>query len=192
MTISPDGIFDSLFNLKAPNMQDYNKLPPYLEAVSVYKHIIELASRGSKIHPITFSKREKLLRGLRSSVIDYFSITSLYFLHLGQEGIQHFVFLLNAIIANINSSTIEELNTIWANVLCKGNSRDPLLDRSDRTISCYPIVAKVLDTYMVELYSGGWSDVQAATQFQGSNSSHELAALSITEALNKMFLKHYF
>jgi hypothetical protein len=29
---------------------------------------------------------------------------------------------------------------------------------------------------MVELYDGGWAAVQASTQFQGSNSSHELAA----------------
>ena len=35
---------------------------------------------------------------------------------------------------------------------------------------------------MVELYDGGWGKVQATTQFQSSNSSHELAALCITEA----------
>ena len=44
-------------------------------------------------------------------------------------------------------------------------------------------MAKAIDTYMVELYDGGWSACQAPTQFQGSNSSHELAALSITEAV---------
>ena len=36
---------------------------------------------------------------------------------------------------------------------------------------------------MVQLYDSGWSAVQAETQFQGVNSSHELAALSITEAV---------
>ena len=36
---------------------------------------------------------------------------------------------------------------------------------------------------MVDLYDSGWSAAQASTQFQGSNSSHELAALSITEAV---------
>ena len=41
-----------------------------------------------------------------------------------------------------------------------------------------------MDMYMVELYDSGWSAVQAATQFQGSNSSHDLAALCITEAIS--------
>ena len=36
---------------------------------------------------------------------------------------------------------------------------------------------------MVQLYDSGWSAVQADTQFQGVDSSHELAALSITEAV---------
>ena len=36
---------------------------------------------------------------------------------------------------------------------------------------------------MVQLYNGGWSAIQAPTQFQGQNSSHKLAALSITEAI---------
>ena len=44
-------------------------------------------------------------------------------------------------------------------------------------------MAKALDTYIGGLYSKGWSDVQAATQFQGSGSSHELAALFLTEAV---------
>ena len=31
--------------------------------------------------------------------------------------------------------------------------------------SCCPIIAKALDSYMVELYDGGWSEKQAPTQF---------------------------
>ena len=40
---------------------------------------------------------------------------------------------------------------------------------------------------MVELYDGGWYSVQAPTQFQGPGSSHELAVLSITEAISYGF-----
>ena len=75
------------------------------------------------------------------------------------------------------------LNTIWANILHKGAGKDMESDRSYRTISCCPLLAHALDTYMVELYDSGWSAVQAGTQFQGSNSSHDLAALAITEAI---------
>ena len=178
-----DGMFDSLNNLKAPNMDEYRNLPPYTEAVSTYNHIIKLASTGKKIPPISCSKGEELLHSLRSSVMDYFSVTSLHFLHLGVEGVKHFVFIFNAIIDQINSSSTSELNTVWANILFKGGDKDREHDRSYRTISCCPIVAKALDSYMVELYDGGWSAVQAQTQFQGSNSSHELAALCVTEAI---------
>ena len=175
-------MFESLNSLKAPSMENYKDLPPYREAVVMYGHIMKLATNGMKIPPISFSKGEKLLSSLRSSVMDYFSITSLHFLHLGQEGVLHFVFLLNEIISHINSSSVAELNTIWANILHKGGKKDPELDRSWRTISSCPILAKALDSYMVELYDSGWSAVQAPTQFQGSNSSHDLAALCITEA----------
>ena len=180
----PDGMYDSLSSLKAPEMSQFTKLPPYVEALSVYQHIINLASAGGKIPPISFPKGEKLLHGLKSSVIDYFSVTSLHFLHLGPEGIQHFIFLFNTVIEHVNSSSIEEINTIWANILVKGGPRDLESDRSYRTISCCPLLAKAIDTYMVELYQEGWSAAQASTQFQGSNSSHELASLSITEAVS--------
>ena len=150
-----------------------------------YHHIIKLASDGGKVPPISLDHGEKILRSLKSTVIDWYSLTSLHFLHLGHEGILHFVFLLNCIIDNINSSTIEELNTIWAVILHKGGKKDPELDRSWRTISCCPLLAKALDTYMVELYNTGWSAAQAPTQFQGDNSSHDLAALCVTEAVQQ-------
>ena len=93
------------------------------------------------------------------------------------------MFLMNCVIDHINGATVAELNTIWAIILHKVSGKDPEHDRSWRTISCCPTLAKALDTYMVQLYDGGWSAMQAPTQFQGQNSSHELAALSITEAI---------
>ena len=75
------------------------------------------------------------------------------------------------------------MNTIWATILHKGHGKDLELDRSWRTISSCPFLAKAMDTYMVELNDDCWSACQAQTQFQGSNSSHELAALAITEAV---------
>ena len=156
-------MFDSLNTLKAPNMEHYNQLHHYAEAVSTYNHIMKLALNGGKIPTISVPKGEKLLRGLKSTVTDYFSITSLHFLHLGQAGVDHFVFLLNVIICNINAAaSAEELNTVWANILHKGSGKDVELDRSYRTISCCPLLAKALDTYMVQLYDSGWSAVQVS------------------------------
>ena len=105
-------------------MDDYMKLPHYEEAVSTYNHIIKLVSAGKKMPPISLSKGEEILRSLKSSVMDLFSVTSLHFLHLGEEGVLHFVFLLNAIISHINSSSVAELNTVWANILFKGGHKD--------------------------------------------------------------------
>ena len=179
-----DGVYDSLHSLKAPCMEQHTTNTSYCEALEIYEHIIKLACNGGKIPPISYSDGEKILRGLKSTVLDWFSITSLHFLHLGQEGILHFVFLMNTVIKNINCASIEELNTIWAIVLHKGGKKDPELDRSWRTISSCPLLAKALDTYMVQLYGDVWSAVQAPTQFQGENSSHDLAALCITEAVS--------
>ena len=98
--------------------------------------------------------------------MDYFSVTTLHFLHLGVEGVRHFVFILNAIIDNINCSSIAELNTVWANILFKGGDKDREHDRSYRTISCCPIMAKAMDSYMVELYDVGWAAIQPKPSFR--------------------------
>ena len=101
-----------------------------------------------------------------------------------KNSLEHFHFLLNAIIADHNLSSLEELNTVWACILHKGHGKDKESDRSYRTISVCPILAKALDMYAGNLYSSGWSQVQAETQFQGPDSSHELAALLLSETIN--------
>ena len=44
-------------------------------------------------------------------------------------------------------------------------------------------MAKALDKYVGRLYETGWAAAQAETQFQGTGSSHELAALLLTECI---------
>ena len=68
-------------------------------------------------------------------------------------------------------------------ILFKGHGKDKESDRSCRTISTCPLLAKALDSYIGELYSDGWANVQAETQFQGAGSSHELAGLLLTEVI---------
>ena len=77
---------------------------------------------------------------------------------------------------------MEELTTIFAIILFKGGNKDPQSHRSYQKISTCPVLAKALDYYIVDFYSQGWQDIQAKTQFQGKDSSHELASLAITEA----------
>ena len=68
-------------------------------------------------------------------------------------------------------------------VLYKGHGKAKDHDRSYRTISTCPLLAKALDKYIGSLYESGWAAAQACSQFQGPGSSHELAAVLLTESI---------
>ena len=180
----PDGFYDSLSSLKAPNMSPIYSSPHFQETLLDYQNVLKIAREGSMIPPISPKHSTELLHSLKASVNDFYSITPSHFINAGFEGLEHFHFLLNIIIEEINLSSLEELNTIWACILYKGHRKDKESDRSYRTISTCPLLAKALDSYVGSLYHDGWADAQAETQFQGSGSSHELAALLLTESVN--------
>ena len=69
-------------------------------------------------------------------------------------------------------------------ILHKGHGKDRESDRSYRTICTCPFLSKALDKYVGSLYESGLVSAQAETQFQGTGSSHELAALLLTECIN--------
>ena len=131
---------------------------------------------------MSLAKGEEILKELKSSVIEFYSLTTSHFLHLDADGVTFFVFLMNIVISHINFSSIQELNNIWATILFKGGKKDPEVDHSYRTISCCPLLAKAIDKYIVKLNGNMWTEIQAETQFQGSGSSHEMAGLCVTEA----------
>ena len=114
---------------------------------------------------------------------DYFSITALHYLNAGATGHDHFHFLLNAVISEINIASLPELNTIYAHVLYKGHGKDKTSERAYRTISTCPLISKAADMYVRELSKDDWNLKQADTQFQGEGSSHELAALLLKETI---------
>ena len=179
----PDGFFHSLSNLKAPEMTSIHSSASYKSTYGLYEHIIKICSDGIKIPEISPKQSMELLMGLKPDVNDLYSITPRHYLNAGMEGARHFSFLLNIIIKNVNLSSLEELNSVWAMILHKGHGKDHESDRSYRTISTCPFLAKALDKYVGSLYESGWATAQAPTQFQGSGSSHELAALLLTECI---------
>ena len=91
--------------------------------------------------------------------------------------------MLNNIITNVNNAGLTELNTAHGLIFYKGHRKEKTSDRSYRTISSCPFLAKSLDLYLRDLYSDRWEDKQADTQYQGTGSSHDLAALLVTEAI---------
>ena len=142
--------------------------PSFQETLLDYENILKIASCGSRIPPVSPIQATELLHSLKADVNDFYSITASHFINAGFKGLKHFCFLLNIIIEEINASSLEELNTICACILWKGHGKDRESDRSYRTISTCPLVAKALGSYIGSLYSAGWADVQADTQFQAS------------------------
>ena len=97
----------------------------------------------------------------------------------------HYNLLLNSFITDVNNCDIKELNTntVLALLLYRGYDKDMTLDTSYRTISTCPLLAKSLDLYVRDLFISKWNRCQAKTQYQGESSSHELASLLVTEAV---------
>ena len=124
-----------------------------------------------------------ILKRMKKNVNDFYSITALHYLNTGTAGHDHFHFLLNTVIDNVNLGGLSELNTIFACVLYKGHLKEKTSARSYRIISTCPLVAKALDIYIRELSLPDWNKEQADTQYQGEGSSHELAALLLTEVI---------
>ena len=179
----PDGFYDSLSSLKAPDMTSITNSASYKQYSSDYEHILEICQSGLKIPNLSLEQAVSLLRSLKPDVNDLNSVTPAHFINAGREGFVHFAFLLNCIIDNINLSSLDSLNSVWAMVLFKGHGKERESDRSYRTISTCPLLSKALDKHVGSLFETGWAAAQASTQFQGSGSSHELAALLLTETI---------
>ena len=179
----PDGFFHSMHNLKHPDMGPITCSPHFQVTDSDFKNIVKICESGAKIPPISAEMSADILYTVRADVNDFYSITANHFINAGQPGVDHHHFILSSIIDNVNLSAIDELNTAWACILYKGHQKDKESDRSYRTISTCPFMAKCADMYIGRLYSGRWNKVQAKTQFQGEGSCHELSALLLTEAI---------
>ena len=125
----------------------------------------------------------RILKKMKSTVNDFYNITTLHYINAGKPGFEHFNFLLNCIIADVNSSSVEELNTIHALLLHKGHGKQKTIATSYRTISSCPLLSKALDIYIRELHKEKWKTKEATTQYQGEGSNSDLAALLLTEVV---------
>ena len=142
-----------------------------------------ICSSSSDIPMISLETSKSILKSVRPSVNDFHSITANHFLYAGEPGIIHFHLLLKTLITNISLIKVKEVNIVHATILFKGHLKDKTLASSYRTISCCPLVAKALDSYLRDLNIVTWNKDQAPTQFLGQGSSHELAALLLTEVI---------
>ena len=120
---------------------------------------------------------------MKPNVNDFYGITPNHYNFAGPAGWKHFFLLLSALLSDVNNTTILEINVVSAIILFKGHNKDKTSERSYRTISTCPVIAKALDLYIRELFIHGWNLDKAETQFQGDGSSHELAAVLLTEVI---------
>ena len=126
----PDGFYESLSSLKAPDMSTIHQSPSYKSTLSDYQHILKICGAGINIPDITPVAAMEILHGVKPDVNDLYSITPRHYINAGMEGDKHFSSLLNMVIKNVNLSSIEDLNSVWAVILHKGHGKDKESDRS--------------------------------------------------------------
>ena len=175
-----DGFYDSILTIKLRDENKLQKSPHYNLIKDEYKHILDLCRESE---PITEAEALSLLQRLKPSVSDYFSVTPSHYIYAGPLGVRHFCLLFNTFLHETSNLTIKEVNRAYACILFKGHDKDKMSARSYRTISTCPVVAKAMDLYIRDKNISSWNAYQAPTQFQGEGSSHELAALLLTECL---------
>ena len=178
----PDGFYEALLHLKVPKSSSDH--PGFLSSAETFRHILEVAKTSPPLPALSPQEAYNLLKRVRSDVLDLFSISARHYCAAGVPGVQHFTALLNLIISNINLSSAPELNSAWSIMLYKGHNKPRTLCRSWRCISSCPLISKVMDLYVSDLHRSGWSLASAPTQFMTRGSSHELAALLLTEAIS--------
>ena len=179
----PDGFFTAIKQLKERNDAALADSLDFQEFQQDYENILKLCKESTPIKPITELESLEILKQMKPNVCDLYSITPAHYLNAGPAGCRHFFLLLSKLINDISTTSIDEINSAYACVLFKGHKKDRSLAKSYRTISTCPVVAKGLDMYVRNLYVSRWNACQAETQFQGDGSSHELAALLLTECV---------
>ena len=178
-----DGFFDNITQLKAQVHSSLSSSTNFISAELEYKNILRICTEKPAIPLISLDQTRKILHSIRPTVMDHASITGFHYRYCGTSGILHLQHLVNAFICNVTNMSLTELNTTWACILHKGHGKDKTQAESYRTISCCPFLSKVIDTYLGDIFGQVWNEKQALTQFQGPDSSHDLAALLLTECV---------
>ena len=180
-----DGFYQSIKTLKTNN--EASK-PPNLNWAGVnieedYRNILDICKHKVDLPSISMADSTRILKKMKTTVNDFYNITTLHYINAGKHGIEHFNFLLNCIISDVNNASVEELNTIYALLLHKGHGKQKTVASSYRTISSCPLLSKALDIYIREVHEEKWKAKEAKTQYQGEGSNSELAALLLTEVV---------
>ena len=125
-----DGFYKSMTAIKQCDQEQLKGDPDLANQFIDYDSIIKLCQDKPPIPPISLEKSTKILQSLKKNVSDFYSVTALHYQYAGQEGLTHYNCLVNALIADVNNSSIEELNVAHGNILYKGHKKVKTSDRS--------------------------------------------------------------
>ena len=109
-----DGLFESILKLKSLDNTRLTSSPNHVSLMEDYENVMYICRHQASIPTISIAKSTAILKRIKSSVMDLFSITSDHYINAGTAGFIHFNVLLNAFIADINNTSIEELNKTQA------------------------------------------------------------------------------
>ena len=123
------GFYKSISALKTRD-DDILTCPTYQSFLTDHKHIMEICMEGSRIPTLDFSQAHNLLKSIKPSVTDIFSISALHYINGGDPAVTHFQLLLNAVIGDVQNYALAEINTVHAIILHKAHGKDKHSDRS--------------------------------------------------------------
>ena len=178
-----DGFYDSMSTLKSCDEKTLATDPQLSHHFTNYSHIKKLFLQGEQLPLVSVEKASSLLKRLKPHVHDLYGISPMNYIYAGYEGLIHFQFLINQFIEDVQKSVVKELNTAHGVILYKGHPKDKNSERSYRTISTCPLLAKAIDLYLRDLFQDQWDKLTAQTQYQRRGSSHEMASLLVTETI---------
>ena len=119
-----------MLHLKSVDPKILEESPSYLDASKDYENILEISAQGQKIPPISEQKASEILKKIKPNVKDLYSISANHYINAGEAGLKHFHLLLSALIEDVSSLTISEINAVHACILFKGHNKDKTSDRS--------------------------------------------------------------
>ena len=178
-----DGFYDAMSALKQWPDEEVNSSDTLSCQLRIFEHMIKLCQKNIELPHISLVESTNLINRVKKNVTDFYGISAQYYLNAGAPGLLHFNLLLNGIIKDVNNTSLTELNTVYGLILYKGHNKEKTNHRSYRTISTCPFLAKCIDLYVRDLSHELWDSQIAETQYQGAGSTHELAALMVTEAI---------
>ena len=97
--------------------------------------------------------------------------------------LSHFHELMKKMSENVDLALLPELNSAWAVVLIKGHGKPCSSHCSYRCISTCPLLSKGMDSWIGSLRRRHWNKVKSKNQYMTEGSSHDLASLMLTEAI---------